>query len=67
MGYEAHEDDACITHRNQSPDFYPLNSHLITLTLDTTFNRSVPCTHSVSQNRIAKVHFLVSDGIDSSK
>jgi hypothetical protein len=47
-GYEAHEDKACITHRKQSPNFYRLNRHLITLTLDATFDRSVPVIHSVS-------------------
>jgi hypothetical protein len=47
-GYEVHEDKACITHRKQSPNFYPLNSHLITLALDAIFNRSLPCIHSVS-------------------
>jgi hypothetical protein len=45
-GYEVHEDEACITHRKQSPNFYPLNSHLITLTVDATSDRSVPSIHS---------------------
>jgi hypothetical protein len=26
-GYEVHEEEACITHWKQSPNFYPLNSH----------------------------------------
>ena len=29
MGYEVHEDEACTTHRKNSPNFYPLGSHLI--------------------------------------
>jgi hypothetical protein len=47
-GYEGHEDEACITHRKPSPNFYPLNSHLITLTVNATLDRSVPFIHSVS-------------------
>jgi hypothetical protein len=46
-GHEVHEDEACITHRKHSPNFYPLNSHLITLTVDATSDRSVPSIHSV--------------------
>jgi hypothetical protein len=41
-GYEVQEDEACTA------NIYPLNSHLITLTFDTTFDRSVPFIHSVS-------------------
>jgi hypothetical protein len=47
-GYEVHEDGACITHRKLSPNFYPLNPHLIALTVDATSDRSVPCIHSAS-------------------
>jgi hypothetical protein len=47
-GYEVHEDEACITHRKHGPNFYPLNSHLITLTVDATSDRSVPSIHSAS-------------------
>jgi hypothetical protein len=47
-GYEVHEDKACITHGKQSPNLYPLNSHLITLTLDATFDRSVSFIRNVS-------------------
>jgi hypothetical protein len=47
-GYEVHEDKACITHRKRSPNFYPLNCHLIKLALDAIFNRSLPFIHSVS-------------------
>jgi hypothetical protein len=43
--YEVHEDEACITHRKQSPNFDPLNSHLIALTVDATSDRSVPSIH----------------------
>jgi hypothetical protein len=45
-----------ITHCKQGPDFYPLNSNLIILTLDTTFNRSVPCIHSVYPNSDPNKH-----------
>jgi hypothetical protein len=45
-GYEVHEDEARITHRKHSPNFYPLNSHLIALTVDATSDRSVPSIHS---------------------
>jgi hypothetical protein len=47
-GYEVHEDKACVTHSKQSPNFYRLNSRLITLTLDATFDRSVSFIRSVS-------------------
>jgi hypothetical protein len=47
-GYEVHEDEACITHRKQSPNFYPLNSHLIALTVDANLDRFVPFIHSAS-------------------
>ena len=46
MGYEAHEDEACIMHRKHSPNFYPLSSHLITLAVDATSDRSVLSIHS---------------------
>jgi hypothetical protein len=47
-GYEVHEDEAFITHRKQSPNFYPLNSHLIALTVDANLDRSAPFIHSAS-------------------
>jgi hypothetical protein len=47
-GNKVHEDEACTTHRKHSTNFYPLNSHLITLTVDATSDRSVPFIHSAS-------------------
>jgi hypothetical protein len=51
-GYEVHEDEACITHRKQSPNFYPFNFHLITLKFDATFDRSLLHSHRVALGRI---------------
>ena len=57
-GYEVHEDEACITHHKHSPNFYPLNFHLITLTVDATSDRSVPSIDSAFPKSDPNKQFL---------